>query len=61
MLAVNDAENYVHVLTVQVPLAVIGQGEGDIPVQLSCFVPVHNIGNLFADSRRSNRVSLIKR
>lgn len=61
VLAVNDAENYVHVLTVHVPLAVIGQGEGDIPVQLSCFVPVHNIGNLFADSRRSNRVSLIKR
>lgn len=61
VLAVNDVENYVHVLTVQVPLTVIGQGEGDIPVQLSCFVPVHNIRNLFADSRRSNRVSLIKR
>lgn len=61
VLAVNDAENYVHVLTAAMPLTVIGQGEGIIPVQLSCFVPVHNIRNLFADNRRDSRPDQKKR
>ena len=47
VFAVNIAENYNHVLFVNIPLKVIDQGTGDIEAQLETFIPMHNVLNLF--------------
>ena len=48
IFAVNVAENYNHMLYVQIPQSVISAGTGDIESRLQTFVPMHNVTNLFA-------------
>ena len=52
VFAVNIAENYNHVLFVNIPLKIIGQGSGDIEAQLETFVPMHNVLNMFAKYKK---------
>ncbi len=48
VLAVNDAENYNHLLFVNIPFSAIEQGKGDIEANLETFIPMHNVLNIFA-------------
>ena len=47
VIAVNTAENYNHVLFVNIPLSVIENKAGVIEAQLETFIPMHNVRNLF--------------
>lgn len=47
VIAVNTAENYNHMLTLTIPFTVITDPEGVIKAQLNCYLPTHNIRNLF--------------
>lgn len=53
VLAVNEQENYNHVLTVNVPSQVIDQRKGAVEARLYPYVPVHNMADLFAAYRKS--------
>ena len=48
VIAVNIAEEYNHLLFVNIPLTAIESGEGIIEAQLETFIPMHNVTNLFA-------------
>jgi len=48
VIAVNIAENYNHVIFVDIPLSVIRQRGGEIVARLESFIPMHNVQNLFA-------------
>ena len=61
VLAVNQAENYNHVLTVSIPASVIGQRQGQVEARLYAFVPTHNVTNMFANYRKSNPKSVVSR
>ena len=54
VLAVNETENYNHVLTVSIPSDVIAARQGRIEARLYPYVPTHNVMNLFAAYRKSN-------
>lgn len=47
VFAVNQMFNFNHLLTFQVPLVMIGDTKGDIKADLSCFIPTHNIKDLY--------------
>lgn len=47
VFAVNEAENYNHVLFVNIPLSVIGSNSGCIDARLETFIPMHNVTNIF--------------
>jgi len=61
VLAVNEAENYNHVLTVSIPTKTIDAHQGVIDVQLFPYVPTHNVLNMFANYRKSNPKIIVKR
>lgn len=54
VLAVNEQENYNHVLTVEVPMAVIAQKSGRVEARLYPYIPTHNVKSLFARMKTSN-------
>lgn len=54
VIAVNMAENYNHVLFVDIPLSVIGTEGGTIDAQLETFIPMHNVKNLFAKNFKTS-------
>ena len=54
VLAVNELENYNHVLTIRVPAQVIGQQQGTVQARLYPYVPTHNVADMFAPYRKSN-------
>ena len=54
VLAVNDLENYNHVLTVRIPQSVIETRKGTIEARLYPYVPTHNVLNMYAAYRKSN-------
>lgn len=54
VLAVNEAENYNHVLTVTIPHDAIHDKKGSLEAKLYPYVPTHNVKNLFAGFRKSN-------
>lgn len=54
VIAVNEQENYNHVLTVSVPIRAISQQHGTIDARLYPYLPTHNIRNLFAAYQKSN-------
>ena len=54
VLAVNDAENYNHVLTVTIPANIIDRRQGTLTARLYPYVPTHNVMNMFAGYRKSN-------
>ena len=53
VIAVNNAENYNHVLFVNIPLTVIEKKEGLIEAQLETFIPMHNVRNIFAKYQKT--------
>lgn len=61
VLAVNQAENYNHVLTINTNMEVIDARKGIIETRLYPYVPTHNVLNMFADYRKSNPKTIVKR
>ena len=55
VIAVNELENYNHVLTVKVPSSIVGQQEGRIEAYLYPYIPTHNVKALFAKFSTSNK------
>ncbi|MBR1400597.1 MAG: hypothetical protein IJ562_03285 [Prevotella sp.] len=61
VIAVNNAENYNHVLTVSIPAETIEQRSGTIEAQLYSFIPTHNVMNLFSSFRKSHKKNISHR
>lgn len=62
VLAVNTAENYNHVLTVNIPSSLIAQHKGTIEAQLYPYVPTHNVMNLFSNAyKKSNKKTFVNK
>lgn len=59
VIAVNEVENYNHVLTVTVPFKVIQSKQGSIEAHLYPYVPTHNVKRLFGNFRKSNPKSFV--
>lgn len=51
IVAVNEAENYNHILFVNIPVSVIISGSGSIEARLDSFIPMHNVTNIFGKYR----------
>ena len=47
VIAVNTTENYNHMLTLDIPFTTISNPSATIEAQLNCYLPTHNIRNLF--------------
>ncbi len=56
VIAVNNAENYNHVLFVNIPLSTIEQGKGVIEGRLETFIPMHNVRDIFAKYKKNKKV-----
>lgn len=56
IFAVNAAENYNHLLFVNVPLSVIDSRQGDIQARLETFIPMHNVTNIMAKYRKNKNI-----
>lgn len=61
VIAVNEAENYNHVLTVSLSSKAIEARQGVIEARLFPYVPTHNVMNMFANYRKSNPKMVAKR
>ena len=61
VLAVNEAENYNHVLTVTVPSEAIREKTGTIEGRVWPYVPTHNVQNLFDTYRKSNPKTFVSK
>ena len=61
VLAVNQAENYNHVLTITTNTEVLDARKGVIETRLYPYVPTHNVLNMFANYRKSNPKNIVKR
>lgn len=61
VLAVNEAENYNHVLTVTVPSEAIREKTGSIEARIWPYVPTHNVQNLFDTYRKSNPKTFVSK
>lgn len=61
VLAVNEAENYNHVLTVTIPQEAIYSKMGSLEARLYPYVPTHNVKELFAEFRKSTPKTFVKK
>lgn len=61
VLAVNQAENYNHVLTISTNSELIDARKGVIETRLYPYVPTHNVLNMFANYRKSNPKTIVKK
>ena len=61
VLAVNEAENYNHVLTLTVPSDMIRTRQGQIDARIYPYVPTHNVANLFAAYGKSNPKTFVSK
>lgn len=61
VLAVNEAENYNHVLTMTVPFDMIRARQGQIDARIYPYVPTHNVENLFDTYRKSNSKTIVSK
>lgn len=61
VLAVNQAENYNHVLTIDTSSEVIDAKHGVIEARLYPYIPTHNVLNMFANFRKSNPKTIVNR
>ena len=61
VLAVNEAENYNHVLTITVPFDLLRARQGQIEARIYPYVPVHNVENLFAAYGKSNPKTFVSK
>lgn len=61
VLAVNQAENYNHVMTISINTEMIDAQKGTIEARLYPYVPTHNVLNMFANYRKSNPKTIVNR
>ena len=61
VVAVNEAENYNHVMTVLVPSDILEARTGKIEARLYPYVPTHNVLNMFAAYRKSNPKTFVSK
>lgn len=61
VIAVNEAENYNHVLSVSIPSAVIANRKGTIEARLYPYVPTHNVKDMFANYHKSTSKNMVSR
>lgn len=61
VLAVNQTENYNHVLTVRVPMSLMDQRKGIIEAWLYPYIPTHNVRDMFAKFKSTNRKEISNR
>ena len=61
VLAVNQEENYNHVLTVSTNTDILSTQEGTIDARLYPYVPTHNVMNMFANYRKSNPKTFVSK
>ena len=61
VMAVNPAENYNHVMTVQVPSEILEAKRGKVEARLYPYVPTHNVLNMFAAFRKSNPKTFVSK
>lgn len=61
VLAVNEAENYNHVLTVTIPQEAIHTKKGKLEARLYPYVPTHNVKQLFGEFRKSTPKTFVKK
>lgn len=54
VIAVNEEENYNHVLTITIPSETIRNQKGTLDARLYPYVPTHNVLSLFATYKKSN-------
>lgn len=59
VIAVNQQENYNHVLTVTITAKAIESKNGTIEARLYPYVPTHNVRNMFAAFKKSNHKKAI--
>lgn len=55
VLAVNQTENYNHVMTVRVPMSLYDQRKGTIEAWLYPYIPTHNVRDMFAKLKSTNK------
>ena len=61
VLAVNEAENYNHVLTVTIPQEAIHDQKANLEARLYPYVPTHNVKQLFGEFRKSTPKTFVKK
>lgn len=61
VLAVNEAENYNHVLTVTIPQEAIHNQKGSLEARLYPYVPTHNVKELFGEFRKSTPKTFVRK
>ena len=61
VLAVNESENYNHVMTVTVPSEAIREKTGTVGARIYPYVPTHNVKNLFDSYRKSNPKTFVSK
>lgn len=55
VIAVNTEENYNHMLTLTIPFTSMSNSEGVIEAMLNCYLPTHNIQNLFGNDHSKKK------
>jgi len=55
VIAVNEAENYNHILSAQIPVSTLSDKSIPINANLFSFVPMHNVKSLFGKYNNSNK------
>lgn len=60
VIAVNESENYNHVLTISVPYDSICDKKGSLEARLYPYVPTHNVRNLFATYGKSSPKTVVR-
>lgn len=60
VIAVNQQENYNHVLTATITTNAIDSKQGTIEARLYPYVPTHNVQNMFAAYKKSNHKNIVK-
>jgi hypothetical protein len=61
VMAVNEAENYNHVLTATISSDILEPKSGTIEARLYPYVPMHNVLTMFASYRKSNPKTFVSK
>ena len=61
VIAVNESENYNHVLTISFPYEAICDKKGSLEARLYPYVPTHNVRSLFAAYGKSSPKTYVRR
>lgn len=61
VLVTNLNLNYNHLLSVKIPIKNIELNTGEIEAELRCFIPIHNISNLFSNKKTKSNYKIYER